>query len=378
MAEDTSADKIALVAHDLRTPLAAMRITAALIGNGVLDARQRERLDILIRSIDALSDMTGDLIQSAHPGAARPAAETDAVRIVRDVGELFRQLAEDKGLTYTVTLAVDETPHITGDPTSVRRVFSALIDNAVKYTRAGRIEIDIRDRVSPKHGRQLFVSVSDTGAGISVLDQARLFRPFVRGESGRAAGDGSGLGLWGASRMVAEMNGEMTLESTEGGGSRFQVTLPMALSGRVDPKRSASGSAALQSGLHGHVLIVDDNDTNRRLLAALLESFGISSEQAESGDKALTRIAARRFDVVLLDLHMPGMTGLEVATAFGRRSDSFDIPLVAVTAAPETADRVALEQAGFLEILAKPLVPELLFETMARLLSAPRPAVAGD
>jgi CheY-like chemotaxis protein len=166
------------------------------------------------------------------------------------------------------------------------------------------------------------------------------------------------------------MNGRLTLARSETGGSRFNVEIPLGegddglLQAEADQHGTSETSedASVTGPLSAHVLIVDDNETNCRLLAALLESFGISSEAARSGEQAVGLVQKSDFDAALLDLHMPGMSGVETAEALGSLRP--DLPLIAVTAALESVGDTRLRDAGFREILTKPLSPAALFEAM--------------
>jgi len=386
--QDDDSVKFALLAHDLRTPLAAMRLTAELIGSGPLNDAQKDQLAILIRSIDTLTEITGDLIHEAQPG---PGAETAPVRIgdvVADVAGLFRIAAEAKGLSFGI--AIDDTAEniVTGHGGALRRVAAILLDNAVKYTSEGGIRVDVReipsgDDDAPGDGRVwLRLSVTDTGPGIDPEEQARLFRPFVRGRHGRETGPGTGLGLWGLAQLVREMGGHLELTRAETGGSRFDVHVPVDPvegGGEVLSTAADSGKPALPEGrLSGHVLIVDDNDTNCRLLEALLESFGISSEVAKSGEQAIGLARNGSYDAVLLDLHMPGMSGVETAEELGKLRSGNELPLIAVTAALESVGDDNLKRVGFQDILTKPLSPAGLYEVMAEALGARSASGSGE
>lgn len=360
--DDKSSRKLALLAHDLRTPLSAMRLTAELIGAEALTDTQSERLDLLIRSIDALADLTGDLIQ----GGDRPTSERSLTGLVEETAELYRVAAERKGLALDLSLAPLELMLPAGRAGAVRRVVTALLDNAVKYTDAGKVTLAVAyGEAGPNKERQVVLSVEDTGPGIDPIERGRLFHPFVRGAAGKARSAGSGLGLWGAQQLVSDLGGDLQLATAPGGGCRFEVVLP------VEALRKGTGGGVEAPDIENpeaHVLAVDDNLTNRRLLAALLESFGISCELASSGPEAVELAATGRFDAVLLDLHMPEMDGMETAERIralgGAQGEIGSVPLIAVTAAPETVDEDRLEAAGICQVLAKPLSPTGLFDAM--------------
>ncbi|MEE4012961.1 response regulator [Roseibium sp. FZY0029] len=384
---DEDSVKLALLAHDLRTPLAAMRLTAELIGTGPLNGTQKEQLSILIRSIDALTQMTGELVTAAEPGSHGELTPARIADVVTEIADLFKVAAEAKNLTLTLEIDGEAGEAVTPSGGTLRRVIMTLLDNAVKYTAEGGVTVQVQasgggpdDMLGPDVApdddpgeakpSSILISVSDSGPGIEPEEGARLFRPFVRGRHGRETAPGTGLGLWGTAQFVRDMNGRLTLERSETGGSRFNVEIPLhaddedllRAEGLASGASAATANASPTGPLSAHVLIVDDNETNCRLLAALLESFGISSEAARSGEQAIGLVQKTDFDAALLDLHMPGMSGVETAVAL--RSLRPDLPLIAVTAALESVGDKRLREAGFRETLTKPLSPAALFEAM--------------
>lgn len=375
MAEhDDDSVKLALLAHDLRTPLSAMRLTAELIGTGPLEVTQAEHLSVLIRSIDALTEMTGALVTAATPGAGAESPNSRVAEIVAESADLFRVAAEAKGLSFEVSIEEAARSFTTPHGGAVRRVVATLLDNAIKYTETGGIGVGLReisadeiDTTTEKAGNWIGISVSDSGPGIDAEERARLFRPFVRGRHGRETGPGTGLGLWGTAQLVEEMDGRLRLARSERGGSHFDILVPVATQTgdlKIDRGASANDSAGAATYLPARVLIVDDNDTNCRLLAALLESFGIESEVASSGAEAIDLVRNETFDAALLDLHMPGMSGVETAVELRKFRTDQELPLIAVSAASDSIGGERLRQAGFQEILTKPLAPRTLYEAM--------------
>lgn len=367
--------KLALLAHDLRTPLAAMRLTAELIGNGPLDVAQTEQLSTLIRSIDALTQMTTELLSAAEPGEHSEKSVSRVAEIVGECAALFKVAAEAKGLSFDISIDDQTRDYVSEQGGALRRVIVSLLDNAIKYTPGGGVKIGLSlpraDELpgpDKEVGPWINVSVTDSGPGIDREEQARLFRPFVRGQHGKNTAPGTGLGLWGTAQLVSEMGGRLLLGQPDRGGSRFDVQVPVALEGAESQpvKRDVSVSSVtdLAGRLPSHVLIVDDNDTNCRLLAALLESFGVTSEIAKSGQQAIGLVQKTGFEAVLLDLNMPGMSGLETAEELRSFRSETELPLIAVTAALESIGDKRLRQAGFQEVLTKPLSPAALYEAL--------------
>lgn len=383
--EDEDSVKLALLAHDLRTPLAAMRLTAELIGTGPLNATQTEQLSILIRSIDALTQMTGDLVAEAGPGRTREGQPGRVDAVVREVTDLFQVAANAKGLSLLVT--VDDTARALwmNKVASLRRVVTTLLDNAVKYTSDGGIDVALTVTRAPGSDTPgsdapdqalARLTVTDSGPGIDPEEGARLFRPFVRGRHGRETGAGSGLGLWGTELMMQDMNGHLYLERPQRGGSRFVIEFPVETEGRDLPDAAPAAPVAGEAGglAPMHALVVDDNETNCRLLSALLESFGITSDIARSGEQAIALVQKGDYDAALLDLHMPDMGGVETAERLRALRGENELPLIAVTAALEAVEDQQLRGAGFQHMLTKPLSPAALFDAMGHARSLRQPS----
>nr|WP_319384564.1 hybrid sensor histidine kinase/response regulator [uncultured Roseibium sp.] len=372
---DDEAVKLALLAHDLRTPLAAMRLTAELIGSRPLDEDQFDKLSILIRSIDALTAMTGELVEAVRSDEVTETPLQAVAEIVRDCVELFQIAAEEKGLVFRLSIEPAACDLVTSHAAELRRIVTTLLDNAVKYTDRGSVGIDVtQDRFSAevqKHDAPecVRVSVTDTGSGIDAEEEATLFRPFARGRRGLETVEGSGLGLWGAACQSSALGGQLRLVRPEAGGSRFELRIPaqrgtaparqpvLDIPPRAE-KRTAKAAA--------HVLIVDDNETNCRLMSALMESFGYSFDVVHSGDDALGAIRGTAYDAVLLDLNMPGKSGVETAREIKGDPATSDLPLIAVTAALEAVGETQLHAAGFADVIAKPLSPADLFAALER------------
>lgn len=352
------AERLALLAHDLRTPLAAMKLTAELIARDGLSAQQAERLEILVRSIDALDDLAGELLRKPGQADGSHEAAADLTAIVSETSQLFEAAARAKGLRFTLSLP--ETPLAVElrKAAPLRRIVGALLDNAVKYTDTGSIGVTL-EAARSGDGAQARIAVTDTGPGIDGAEQQRLFKPYARGKAGRARASGSGLGLWGAVQLAEEIGGGLQLLPGDPSGCRFEVSLPLPALQAV-PSLPVEKAGLPGAGAGVHVLIVDDNDTNRRLLAALLEAFSVTSDQAAGGEEALGMVREGSYDAVLLDLHMPGLDGMETAEAIRKGASGCDVPLIAVTAAAETVDEKRMRKAGFADMIAKPLSPAKL------------------
>lgn len=362
-------EREAALVHDLRTPLAAMRTAAEMIGCEPTTRRQSAALETLIAAIDAMLQMTGDLIGAPPPGPQAPGP------LIAGVAELFASHARARGLTLTVdidpALQADRIP----EPLALRQILSALIDNAVKYTPEGALRLDAR-----RQDERLIVEIADTGIGIPPRETAWIFEPRARAGNADGTAPGTGLGLWSAARAAALAGGRLDLVESTPAGSRFRLTLPLASVTKAPPEEDTGDIAEPQARMETDAapltgrryLVVDDNAAGREVIATVLRSFGGEAVLAASGREALDRIADGTFDLVLMDVHMPEMDGIATLSRIRGRSAQPNLPVVAVTADP---NRKELAAAGFDAVLAKPVAPRQVLELLRRF-SPARPAEA--
>lgn len=369
-AAGNSGDTLASLLHDLRTPLAAMRTAAEIVARDPLTARQKDALDTLGEAIDALLFMTADLVapQADHH------AQEPAGKAIRAVARLFEFAANAKGLAFLAKIDEGLDARFAGESLALRRVLSVIMENAVKYTAAGTISLTA-SLVRDGNAEALVLDLSDTGCGISAEDRASIFQAFRRGKPVRTespATEGSGLGLWNASRLAMLLGGGLELAESGLHGSRFRLTLPLKemsadarrQSGAPQPAKTESPGPARR-----RILIVDDNATFRRLAATMIEAFGYETVAAESGRDAvaMARGPQTPIDAILLDIAMPEMDGPATLAALRAEPSSARIPVIAMTAAADPAGKEQ-EMQGVSALLAKPLEPERLYVALARAL----------
>ncbi len=260
-------------------------------------------------------------------------------------------------------------------PVACARVILNLVDNAIKFTELGTVEIRVELEESPCPALEFRVrfTVTDTGIGISKERQASIFQPFTQADmSTTRRYGGTGLGLTIATRLAALLGGNISLTSEPGRGSQFQFVARLrrgAASKFLAPAPAATPTISEQSLC---VLVAEDNDFNSHLLKVLLEQRGHTLELAVTGDDALRLSEAPRFDLLLLDLHMPGLDGFQVIEQVRarERATGVHLPVIALTARSRREDRDRCLAAGMDGFLTKPLSAKLLWEAIERVLSA--------
>lgn len=360
---ETHDARLAALLHDLRTPLSAMKTASEVIGLDPLNDRQARALHTLELAIDALLSMTQGFLD-APDGPARAIEPGNAGEEIEATVDLFMADARARGLNLTARLSPDLESYALGDPLTLRRILSVLLDNALKYTGEGSVQVtaDVeRGGARP----MLVLDLTDTGIGIPEDERADLFRPRRRGSRARSTASGSGLGLWSAARLATSAGGRLDLLDSSAAGTTFGLRLPLTAPAPASVETQGSNIGPLPLR---RVLVVDDNAANRQMMQAMLEAFGLEVVLAEGGHAALTLLEAHPVDAVLLDINMPGMDGVETVSEIRKRSDTDPhLPVIGITAALLPGSRV-LERAGFDAVLDKPVAPAVLFDTLDRLM----------
>jgi signal transduction histidine kinase/CheY-like chemotaxis protein len=356
---------LANTSHELRTPLNGIIGMASLLQRSELSPKQADFVGKVIKSAEMLQTVVTDILDIAKIEAGKLTLEEldfDPVALVHDVTGMFSASAHLKGVEL-VCITAPEIPRLMkGDPNRLRQVLSNLIGNAVKFTAAGEIVVRATlEEIAADGCAKLRFAVSDTGIGIAADDQKLLFQPFSQIDSsmGRRFG-GTGLGLVIARQLVELMGGEIALDSEPGRGSTFWFTASFSPAAIVYPE-TADRSESL-AGLR--VLVVDDNATNRAYLSELLQQRDAEVQLVDNGIDALStiRAAARGehpFNFVLLDMHMPGMTGLDVAVVLAADPKLDQVAKLLLTSIDVREDpRVGLAKVR--ACMTKPVRPDML------------------
>jgi PAS domain S-box-containing protein len=375
-AEAASRAKSAFLAntsHELRTPLNGLLGLAQLARAPGLDEMRRGRyLDQIVDSAQGLSMIVSDILDLAKIEAGRMAVERVAFDLHAMLQSLHRghvALAAMRGLT----IALDVGPGIAavvGDALRVRQILTNYLSNAIKFTGSGGVRLVVRRGAAPT----VRFEVHDSGPGIDEATQSRLFEPFTQADDSttRRFG-GTGLGLSICRQLAQIMGGRVGLHSVPGQGSCFFAELPLPAVDKarlpgVEPTDAAAELARLRDA---HVLMVDDNEVNMMVAVAQLEHFGVRVGQAVDGREALDAVAAAEaagdpYDLVMMDMQMPVLSGCEVTRELRRSHPPEALPIVAYTAAALVSEREAALRAGMNDFLPKPTDSEQLRAMLAR------------
>ena len=360
---------LATMSHEIRTPLSGIIGMTSLLTDTSLTAEQREYVDTIRVSGDALLAIINDILDFSRIEAGRvhlEKVEFGPKFVIQEAAELYAETAANKGIELIVDIAPDVPDLVIGDAGRLRQVAINLIANAVKFTDSGEVVVRAHRREAKGPGVAIQVDVSDTGIGLTDEEISRVFAvyPQIDSSTTRRHG-GAGLGLAIARMLTQLMGGEIGVESEKGKGSRFWFT---ALFREAAPRASDVRPAISLAGTS--VAIVDDNRTNRMILERYVRSWGMRERVFESGADALAQLqsaagSADRFDVVILDLMMPGMDGAEMAARIREDATLKDVGVVLLTSAG-VADQ---PRPGVDAEVAKPIRPSQLFDVLQTVLS---------
>jgi signal transduction histidine kinase/ActR/RegA family two-component response regulator len=379
-AEAASRAKSAFLAntsHEIRTPLNALLGLARMAMQAGLDEPRRQQyLTQILDSAHSLAGIISDILDLSKIEAGKITLESVPFGLrdtLASVHAAYRSLAEAKSLGLVLALGDDVPPTVRGDPVRVRQIVTNFVTNALKFTERGRV--DIRAEV-PRAGI-VRISVSDTGPGVSEAMQARLFMPFSQADdSTTRRHGGTGLGLSICRELAHLMGGEVGVLSVPQRGSAFWAELPLEPAERPESEHGALD--ALADRLTGaRVLMVEDNPVNMMIGVAMLQQWGVDVTQAIDGRMALDAVAlsereGRPFDVVLMDVQMPLMSGHETARELRRRYDAKRLPIIALTAAALVSEREQAMASGMNEFLTKPIDALRLKQALAVAIGARR------
>jgi CheY-like chemotaxis protein len=367
-ADKAKSELLAVVSHELRTPMGAVISMAELLLGGSLDDTQRRYADTLNQSARSLLTVLNDLLDFSKLEAGRvelDLAPLDMQALMASAGSELRVRAGAKGLDSGVHVGMSCPRFVTGDAARLHQVLANLIDNAVKFTARGAVHLHAN--AGEADGRLILrFDVIDTGIGLSEEQKDGLFQPYVQADRNVSSEyGGTGLGLSIARGLVELMGGEIGCESMPGQGSLFWFTVPTTRAAAP-----AVSEARVTGGLSGHVLVVEDNAVNRMLIGAYLEEFGLSFEMVANGAEALARLVAKTYDLVLMDIMMPELNGIE-ATRRIRELDGpvAEVPVVALTAHAMKGDREDYLAAGMDGYVSKPIRGRELFAALRPYLS---------
>ena len=377
---------LANMSHEIRTPLNGILGMAQVLNSTKLSAEQREQVSAILDSGQTLTSLLNDVLDLSKIEAGKleiSPTQSDLSHTLMRVYKLWVPAAKEKALDLDIYFDKSVPVSAIFDPLRVRQCVGNLISNAIKFTTSGQVQVFVSAEADSSTTSNIVITIRDTGIGMTNEVMGRLFEPFLQadGTTSRQFG-GTGLGLSISRRLSRMMGGDITVTSEPNKGSEFRFSFQCRLAQekqRLSPSPSTPVQSQIEASLAGikqrRILIVDDHPLNRQVASLFLRPFNWTICEAENGQEALEIMKIQTFDLILLDIHMPIMDGIETITQIRASKEAWaNTPVLALTADAMSGDREKYIAAGMNGYVSKPIDSRELLTQISQLLSVAAPA----
>lgn len=365
---------IANMSHELRSPLnAVLGFSQLMLRSRELSSEQYENVGIIYRSGDYLLTLINNILDlsklEANKATFNP-QNFDLIRLLNDLEDMLHLRATNVGLELNFTHSPDLIRYIQTDEMKLRQVLINLLSNAIKFTTVGQVWLQAKSHpTADPETWQLEITVGDTGVGISPEELVHLFEPFTQGQAGREKQEGTGLGLSISRKFVHLMGGDIQVQSYIGVGTKFQVQIPVKL-GQGTIRDSAQGKQQVKALAPGQaqyrILVVDDQEVNRKLLIKLLEPLGFLMKEAVNGQEAVAIWDTWEPHLIWMDMRMPVMDGYEATKQIKATTKGHATAVIALTASVLEEEQAIILSAGCDDFLRKPFAEHTIFDALTK------------
>jgi PAS domain S-box-containing protein len=375
-ANQTKSEFMANMSHEIRTPLNSIMGFTEQLGKTQLDDDQRRFKDLIEESSEHLLTIVNEILILLRIGAGSVSIEEVPFHVrnlFNEVNNTFRIRSQKKGIKLDVRVAKEVPEVLVGDPVRLKQILINLLSNSLKFTQFGYVRCTSKAVEIASDRIEMRISVKDSGIGIEKEELDIIFNPFQQADTSvtRKFG-GSGLGLTIVKKLVELQNGRIAVSSKKGEGTEFRISIPYGIGEKEDlPEEERIYTTDKELLVDKRILLVDDDETNQLLASTIMRYWNLAFDVAGDGEEALKYLAKAKYDVVLMDIHMPGISGIEVARKI--REGQGLIPMqgtriIAVTANAIKSDIIEYAEAGMDNFLIKPYREDILFNKICNAL----------